>query len=161
MKSNHRKFLHLHTCILHYFYFYGRYNDYRHSLASTALRIGRFCRNECLQPFQTDGAQKCHHKSNEPTANPIFAYFKILTNLRAAVRLVVPSRPTNSCLPTDRSRFRICPPPKKKYLFQWEIWAPSNTVIVPWASRQTDRQRSRRATLYMYSNRLPIHCDAA
>ena len=145
MKRNHRRFLHLNTCILHYFYFYGRYNDYRHSLASTALRIGIFCWNECLQPFQTDEAQKFHHKSNEPTANPIFAYFKFLTNLRAAMRPVVPI--TNSYLPAGRSRFRICPPKSTSSS------GKSGPHLIPWlflgpADRQTEKQTDHVAIGY-------------
>ena len=40
---------------------------------------------------KTDGPRNfITNWSNAPTANPIFAYFKFLTNLRATVRLVVP-----------------------------------------------------------------------
>ena len=77
----------MHTCILHYFYFMVVIMTTDINLACTALRIDRFCWSECLQPFQTDGAQKFHHKSNGPTANPIFEFLKFLTNLRAAVWL--------------------------------------------------------------------------
>ena len=58
---------------------------------STALRIGGFGWSECLQPLQglTGPKDFITNSSSAPTANPIFVYFKFLTNLRPALHRVV------------------------------------------------------------------------
>jgi len=122
MKSNHRRFLkfpHTHFTLL---LVLGSLYRTTNIIATTALRIGRLSWSECLQPFErrTGPRNFITNWSNALTVNPIFAYFKFLTNLRAAVRQYQ--------LPIRTSVLKFAPPPKKSA----SCSGRSRPHLIPW-----------------------------